>query len=157
MFSDGKLPLPSSWTRGPQSQPQGMWSLAPWVHSWTAAQISISHLQLPCSEGLPHTFPLGGPYFSTSRPSAVRFFSIIERGLGDRRELLGERQTLDLYYTPRVVQTLSFVKEQKTRKCQRGKDQIRRGGEWFVSIYSDRAGANKRFPSKARLPSSSDY
>ena len=24
VFSDGKLPLPSSWTRGPQSQPQGM-------------------------------------------------------------------------------------------------------------------------------------
>jgi len=117
----------------PQSQPQGMWSLAPWVHSWVTAHISTSRLQLPCSEGLPHTFPLGSPHFSTSRPSAVRFFSIIERGLGDKRELLGERQTLDLYHTPRVVQTLFVIckgeENTENQKVPERKGSDKKGGE----------------------------
>lgn len=119
-----------SWTHGPQSQPQGVWSLAPWVTAEWQPRSQFPAFSSPARKASRHTFPLGGPYFSTSHPSAVCFFSIIERGLGDRRQLLGERQTLDLYYTPRVVQTLFVICEgAENQKVPERKGSDKKGGE----------------------------
>lgn len=126
VFSNGKLPLSSSWTHGPPEPATGRVKPGP-----LSSQLNGSpDLNFPPSAPL-----LGRPpsHLSTWRSLLLHFPSLSCSLLlhhRERRELLGERQTLDLYYTPRVVQTLFVICEgAENQKVPERKGSDKKGGE----------------------------
>lgn len=105
---------PGSWTPGAPEPALEHIQSGPWVYSWgqtggwllksntasTQRWILTPCLQQPCSAGLPHTFWLCQPYFSTSVPSSVRFFAVHYWANGEKGQLLSVRQTLAFFLQP---------------------------------------------------------